>query len=63
MEGRQDERMGGHEAKYTHPSPHRAPSVPLSGRTSGIFGAQDLINTAFLKHVHYFRETLVNSSF
>lgn len=57
VEGRQDERMGGHEARYTHPSPHRAPSVPLSGHTSGIFGTKDLTNPVFFKHVRYFRET------
>lgn len=60
MEGRQDERMGGHEAKHTHPSSHCAPSVPLSGQTFWIFGTKDFIITAFFKQVRYFRETLVN---
>ena len=62
MEARQDERMGGHEARNTHPSRHRAPSVPLSGPTSGIFGTKGQINAAFFKRGHYFRERLANSS-
>lgn len=56
--GRQKERMGGHEARYTHPSPHRAPNVARGGHTSGTFGTKDMIHV--WKHVPYFRETIIN---